>query len=96
MTDRPPATGSCCVCGANDARSLVAVHLVNGVRSTLCGSHAVMHARTGAKATSESELRDLLQDRRARSERRELGDELGAALMQAFRDERRERDRRRA
>jgi hypothetical protein len=87
---------SCCVCGARDARGLIDVVLLGGAHVTLCGSHAMMHRRSPGRARSEADLRELLRDRRGRRERRELGDELGAALTQAFRDERRERDRRRA
>jgi hypothetical protein len=83
------------VCGASDTRALVVVILTGGVRATLCGSHAVMHRRCRARPRSESELRELLRNRRGRRERRDLGDELGSALAQAFSGERRERDRRR-
>jgi hypothetical protein len=76
--------GSCCVCGTSDARALVDVALVGGHHATLCGSHALMHRRSSAQARSESELRDLLRDRRGRRERRRDGDELGAALTAAF------------
>ncbi len=86
----------CCVCGASDSRTLVDIHLVGGAPATLCGSHAIMHSREGTRARSESELRELLRDRRGRRDRRELGDELGIALTQAFNDERRARDRRQA
>ncbi len=97
MTDSLRSSGSCCVCASRDARSLVDVQLVSGVRATLCGSHAVMHARSGAKSLTVAELRERLHDRRARRDRREVGDELGTALAVAFRDERRgERERRRA
>jgi hypothetical protein len=89
-------SGCCCVCGASDARTLVQIGLVGGGQATLCGSHAVMHGRAGTKARSEPELRELLRDRRGRRERRELGDELGAALTQAFNEERRARERRQA
>jgi hypothetical protein len=82
------------VCGASDARTLVDVTLAGGARATLCGSHAVAHSRLSAQVGSESELRELLRNRRGRAERRDLGDELGAALTQAFSRERREGDRR--
>jgi hypothetical protein len=86
---------SCCVCGTKDARALVDVVLVGGGRATLCGSHALMHRRSTSQARSESELRELLRDRRGRRERRRDGDELGAALTAAFSGERRAADRRR-
>ena len=88
--------GCCCVCGASDARALVHIDLVGGGQATLCGSHAIMHNRARTLARSESELRELLRDRRGRRERREIGDELGVALTEAFNDERRARDRRQA
>jgi hypothetical protein len=84
------------VCGASDTRALVNIDLAAGACATLCGSHALMHSRALARVRSESELRDLLRDRRGRRDRRELGDELGMALTQAFNDERRARDRRQA
>jgi hypothetical protein len=86
--------GPCCVCGESDARALVDVTLAGGGRARLCGSHAVMHGRLGTGARSESDLRRLLQDRRERPERRAVEDELGVALADAFRRERRERERR--
>jgi hypothetical protein len=90
------AGSRCCVCGESDRRALVAVALAGGTRTTLCGTHELMHRRSGGVARSESELRELLRDRRGRRERRLEGDELGAALTAAFRAERRAADRRRA
>ncbi|HEY6458666.1 MAG TPA: hypothetical protein VIY73_00905 [Polyangiaceae bacterium] len=90
------AGSSCCVCGATDARTLVDVVLRGGTRSTLCGSHAVMHRRSTIQATSELELRRLLRDRRGRRDRREENDELGAALNAAFNGDKRGPERRRA
>ncbi|MGH7297410.1 MAG: hypothetical protein ACRELB_20910 [Polyangiaceae bacterium] len=87
---------SCCVCGASDARTLVEVVLPGGARSTLCGSHALMHRRSGSRASTETELRRLLRDRRGRRDRREDADELGAALNAAFNGDRRGPERRRA
>lgn len=84
------------MCGEGDARALVDVTLEGGGRARLCGSHAVMHGRLGSAARSEADLRRLLQDRRDRPERRSIEDELAAALADAFRRERRERERRRA
>ncbi|HEY8039761.1 MAG TPA: hypothetical protein VIF15_08215 [Polyangiaceae bacterium] len=84
----------CCVCGQTDARALVEVSLRGGAKATLCGSHAVMHRRSTAQATSATELRALLRDRRGRRDRREEGDELGAALTAAFSGNRRGPDRR--
>jgi hypothetical protein len=91
------AGSRCCVCGESDRRALVAVALAGAsTRTTLCGTHALMHRRSGGNARSESELRELFRDRRGRRERRVVGDELGAALTAAFRAERRAADRRKA
>jgi len=87
----------CCVCGASDRRALVEVVLVGGARVGLCGSHALMHRRSHVQARSPGELRQLLGDRRVRTERRDDGaDALGAALASAFTGERRSVERRRA
>jgi hypothetical protein len=87
----------CCVCQASDRRSLVEVTLIGGERTTLCGSHALMHRRSAVQARTPEELRKVLRDKRARSERRDdEGDALGAALASAFAGERREVQRRRA
>jgi hypothetical protein len=93
---KPKAGPRCCVCGESDRRALVVVALSGGEGSgaTLCGSHELMHRRSGALARSEKELRELLRDRRARRERRLEGDELGAALTAAFNEERRAAERR--
>jgi hypothetical protein len=85
---------SCSVCGARDARALVEVTLRGGARTTLCGSHALIHRRSPVQATSEAELRKLLRDRRGRRDRRDSHDELGAALEAAFNGDRRGADRR--
>ena len=87
---------SCCVCGERDTRALVEVYLLGGKHATLCGTHALMHRRSRVPLHSESELRNVLADRRSRRDRRKDGDELGAALVSAFSGEKRERDRRRA
>jgi hypothetical protein len=85
---------SCCVCGAVDARALVAVVLVGGAQVTLCGSHALMHQRAPVQARSSAQLREMLGDRRDRSDRRCTGDELGEALAAAFSGDRRVAGRR--
>ena len=88
---------SCCVCGESDARSLSEVVLVGGCRTTLCGSHALMHRRSAVQARSTSQLRQLLADRRLRSDRRGVdrdGDELAASLAAAFSGDKRVADRR--
>jgi hypothetical protein len=86
----------CMVCGNADARALEEVVLQGGARATLCGSHALMHRRSRSPARTVVELRELLADRRGRRDRREDGDELGAALTAAFSGSRREGDRRQA
>ncbi|HXX69021.1 MAG TPA: hypothetical protein VEK07_17675 [Polyangiaceae bacterium] len=86
---------SCCVCGNSDSRALSDVELESSTRVVLCGSHALMYRRSGARPRSESELRALLRDRRGRRDRRHDGDELGAALTAAFSNDRRGTDRRR-
>jgi hypothetical protein len=88
---------SCCVCGASDARALVDVVLIGGARATLCGSHELMHRRSPAQARSAAQLREMLGDRRARSERRSTGgecDDLAAALTAAFSGDQRVAERR--
>jgi hypothetical protein len=96
MTMRHIVGLRCCVCETSDERTLVEVELEGGGRATLCGSHAIMHGRSNQEARSADDLRDLLRDRRARSERRHEGDELGTALTTAFNSDRRTADRRRA
>jgi hypothetical protein len=87
----------CCVCGASDRRALVEVRLMGGESVRLCGSHALMHRRSTVQARSPLELRELLGDKRVRSERRDdNGDALGVALASAFAGERRASERRRA
>ncbi len=89
---------ACVVCGEDDRRTLVDVTLAGGARATLCGSHALIHARALAQravpARNVAELRRLVADRRARRERREAGDPLGEQLQAAFSGERRALDRR--
>ena len=85
---------SCCVCGARDARALEDIVLIGGSRVTLCGSHALMHRRSSTQARSTGQLRQLLGERRGRSQRRSSGDELADALTAAFSGDRRVADRR--
>jgi len=87
---------SCCVCGNSDSRALADVEIEGSTRVVLCGSHALMYGRANGRSRSESELRALLRDRRGRRDRRQDGDELGAALTAAFSNDRRGSDRRRA
>jgi hypothetical protein len=93
---RSSSPSSCSVCGSADARALVDVDLDGGARAILCGSHALMFRRSRARVRTEAELRQLFQDRRAGSERRTDGDELGLALTLAFSGDRRDGGDRRA
>lgn len=90
-----PAAGGCVVCPTRDARALVMVELPGGAAATLCGSHALMHIRSGAISRSVAELRANLGERR-NHERRfpNDGDELGERLTAAFTRDQRNRDRR--
>lgn len=89
------SAGRCCsVCGTSDARALVEVVLSGGTPATVCGTHAVMHARQKSPARSIEELRRGVAERRGRRERREDGDPLGEALQAAFSGERRGPERR--
>jgi hypothetical protein len=74
---------------------LVMVELNGGAAATLCGSHALMHARAGEKSRNVTELRAALKDRRL-SDRRGpgLGDELAERLTAAFARDRRGSERR--
>jgi hypothetical protein len=82
------------VCGESDARALVDVVLAEGP-VTLCGSHDLVHRRTGARARGVADLRGMLGDRRS-THRRASGeiDELAARLSAAFTTERRKSERR--
>jgi hypothetical protein len=86
----------CAVCGSRDERALTQVSLVGGTAVTLCGSHALMHQRSGQGQSTVSELRASLSERRDRDDRRNDGDELGALLAAAFGREKRGAQRRRA
>jgi hypothetical protein len=90
----PRLSPSCVVCGEQDARALALVALDGGTSVVLCGSHALIHGRSGGRARSVAELRRLLAERRGRRDRREAGDELGEALTSAFQGEKRGVDRR--
>jgi hypothetical protein len=87
--------GACVVCGVSDARLLVSVELDGGQSATLCGSHALVHSRSGAASRTVSELRHALGERRTH-ERRATGegDELAERLTAAFTRERRGPERR--
>ncbi len=53
-----------------------------------------MHARTVKKAQTVEELRAMMKNRRSPRPRRNVGDELGNALISAFSAEKRSIDRR--
>ena len=87
--------GACVVCGARDARLLARVELRGGAETTLCGSHALFHSRTGEASSTVEELRARLGDRRLADRRRSgEGDELAERLIAAFSRDRRGPDRR--
>lgn len=85
----------CTVCGARDERALTTTRLSNGDLAVVCGTHELMHKRCSRPATSISELRGMLKERRLGRDRRTPGDELGGELEQAFSPHRRAADRRR-
>ncbi len=82
----------CVVCGLDDARALTTARLGDGTDASVCGTHYLVHARMTTPATSVTELRSTLREKRRRTERRgqmaEV-DELGAQLAEAFTTERR-------
>ena len=90
-------TGSSCVaCGLTDRRAIVDVNLDDGTSVSLCGSHAVMLRRIGARSCSTTDLARLLRDRRHERDRRsEDVDTLAMALRVGFSGDRRKRSDRR-
>jgi len=89
----PSGSRACAVCGSVDARTLSSTTLASGVVLTVCGSHAVAHARAPRQARTVADLRALLADRRESQDRRgrHAGevDELAQSLAAAFRADRR-------
>lgn len=83
----------CVVCGLRDARALTHVRLSGGAKATVCGTHALMHRRDG-RASTPSELRTMLRDRRERTRRAGEHDELAQGLADAFAGQRRSAERR--
>lgn len=77
---------------------LAIVQLRGGSEATLCGSHALMHARSKEDLRSEDDLRNAFTDRRSGTRRAAAtsGDELADKLQAAFTRERRAVDRRTA
>jgi hypothetical protein len=88
--------GPCVVCGLSDARALLDVDLAGDPCITLCGSHELMHRRSGWKARTVAELRSAFGDRRSTDRRGIPGevDELAEKLTAAFTRERRTTSRR--
>jgi hypothetical protein len=80
----------------SDARGLVEVDLAGEPCVTLCGTHELMHRRTGFRAATAAELRAAFADRRSSDRRGGPGelDELAEALTSAFTRERRAAPRR--
>jgi hypothetical protein len=74
------------------------VDLKSGVRVTLCGSHDLMHRRSGGTARSIEELRAAFGERRDTDRRGRRGgaevDELAMRLSDAFTRDRRGGERR--
>lgn len=95
-TSAAATRGSCAVCGMSDARGLVEVDLAGEPCVTLCGSHELMHRRSGWKAQTASELRAAFGDRRGTDRRGGRGDvdELAESLTAAFTRDRRTSSRR--
>ena len=85
------AKGPCVVCGMSDARGLVEVDLAGEPCISLCGTHELMHRRSGWKAQNVAELRAAYGDRRSAERRGGPGevDELAEALTSAFTRDRR-------
>jgi hypothetical protein len=89
------ATEKCVVCGHADGRALVTTRLLRGEVVVVCGTHELMHRRSGRTAQSAGELRTMLGERRGSRRRMPIPDELGARLIDAFSvtTDRRDRDR---
>jgi hypothetical protein len=80
-----------------DARALTMTTLAYGKRVIVCGSHDLVHRRSGRLARSVGELVQLAAERRLRRRRAGSSDELADLLSGAFAPARRAQlDRRRA
>jgi hypothetical protein len=89
-------SSACVVCGERDERALSTLKLALGSRVFICGSHDLIYRRSGQTASTVEELCTITRDRREQTARRDAGDELGARLVAAFSNDRREGvDRRR-
>src|SRR4029453_10821401 len=77
-----PANGPWAICGMSDARGLVGIDLANEASVSLCGSHELMHRRSGCTARTVAELRIAFGNRRAMERRGGPGgsDEVGGKL----------------
>jgi hypothetical protein len=75
----------------SDARGLVEVDLTGEPCIMLCGSHELMHRRSGWSARTVGELRAAFGNRRGTDRRGGVGevDELAEALTAAFTRDRR-------
>ena len=80
----------------SDARGLVEVELANEPCISLCGTHELMHRRSGWKAATVAELRAAFGNRRGTDRRGGPGeiDELAEKLTAAFTRDRRSTARR--
>lgn len=89
--ENPPK--SCAVCGEHDERMLAVVQLRGGDEATLCGSHALMHARSKEDLRTAADLKRAFGERRSGTRRAappaEHRDELAERLTNAFIRERR-------
>jgi hypothetical protein len=79
----------CAICGQADLRALSTTRLARGEVVVVCGTHELMHRRSGRTAESLSDLQAMVRDRREARRRYPIADELGARLMEAFSTNRR-------
>lgn len=93
--NRASQRSSCVVCGELDERALATLKLIDGSRVFVCGTHDLIYRRSGETASTIEELVAIAKDRRERSVRRDVGDELGARLTSAFSADRRSGQERR-
>ncbi len=80
----------------SDARGLIEVELASEPCVALCGTHELMHRRSGWKAATVAELRMAFGNRRSTERRGGPGeiDELAEKLTAAFTRDRRSTSRR--
>src|SRR5258706_8829538 len=77
---RATERSACVVCGELDERALSTLKLIDGSRVFVCGTHDLIYRRSGETASNVEELCTIAKERRERSVRRDVGDELGARL----------------